>query len=871
MAKNVLVLLLFVALFGAGFWLLRDADQTGSQAPVQHAQSFAEPVAERQSASAAVADSARDPVVVEAAEPRAEGEPPSERAPSTIQGAARALFVVDRQSGAPVVDAAVYQISETQFESDFPGQYRLPFGALLAEILGRGFEAVAPDLERAALFRTGANGQVLVEDTVNPTLIVVVGEGRRGYGIVGGLRDTGDTLEVAQPASLTVRTVTATGAEAPMVGFSMRGLMMGLKLLEFRTNARGRWELFEVNTLVEPFNRKLAPDSLDVDDVRIGRAIAPPASAVPVDLRTGGSYELVVGNGSAIVSVVDAEGLPPRSILRQVFLDGADGSLVGHLDLQGQAYFRGLIVGTAVSARLIQSPMQSDPLPEPVHGVVGAEPLELRLVLPKGEQHDLQLRALDGTRAGAPIASTSLWVTVALDHGTGGKQSSSQPVTTDAEGLVRWEPPILKSSIPAGTSLTVTAKLETPAGPLRATTQALVGPAPLPHDFGELVLVLERPFVAGHVVDANGAPVDLAQVQLSYHDEGTARFDPDLGAFAITAEDGSFAFFGTSLNTDWSLVGKHAKFGQSVPVAFEPGATNVRIELSSMGAIVMTTSAADRATASQYKVWLRPSGADFGPEFKPSADGSGWLSSNNTDGFGSHFDAEGELTWRELLPGSYRVRVMKSGELLMTIDDVLVVGGQPTRDPRLLAMQLGALLQRVTLEVVDQAGAPIEPVKLQFDGDSDPQPLVAGEVAVAALGADAQVMSPGYMTEQVVLATTHEVVVLRKAPSVTLQFPVAFEPTDAVSYKAVVVPKALRNFPLTPSTFQRPLKGYAVEVPIEALGAQRIMIEVTRQTGPGMSSVSYEQLAFALELDESCAGQVIEVALTEKERAALQL
>jgi hypothetical protein len=297
----------------------------------------------------------------------------------------------------------------------------------------------------------------------------------------------------------------------------------------------------------------------------------------------------------------------------------------------------------------------------------------------------------------------------------------------------------------------------------------------------------------------------------------------------------------------------------------------VRIELSSTGAIVMTTSAADRATASQYKVWLRPSGADFGPEFKPSADGSGWLSSNNTDGFGSHFDAEGELTWRELLPGSYRVRVMKSGELLMTIDDVLVVSGQPTRDPRLLDMQLGALLQTVTLEVIDAAGAPIEAVKLQFAGDSDPQPLVAGEVAVAALGADVQVMAPGYMTEQVVLATTHEVVVLRKAPSVTLQFPVAFEPTDEVSYKAVVVPKALRNFPLTPSTFQRPLQGDAVVVPIEALGAQRIMIEVTRQTGPGMSSVNYEQLAFALELDESCAGQVIEVALTEKERAALQL
>lgn len=790
--------------------------------------------------------------------------PNAERAVSTLAGPGRELRVIDGVTREPVADAAVWQCTPEDLGV-------LQIGQRLPRLVMDGPAHLDELLDDADFFRTGASGAVQVADTPGETLILVLGEGWRGYGIVGGAGDTGDVVELFAPRGLTVRTVDATGAPVGHVRLAVSGVHRGVRLGKEETDPLGVWEVSEVSTLLAPFNRVYA--ALDAPEdtaaveaaawLRIGVAGLAPEEWQTVDLREGGELTFVVGAGSVWVEVVDDTGAPVEETWINVVLTGDGEPREQRLGWDWTTTFLGLELGSAVTASVPDSSFRRVPLPEPVTGVVTAEGLRLTLVMesrPKG----LRLRVVD---ADGPVAGLAVVLHQKLLMQGGASTAHQVALETDAEGVVACDPTLLRGPLEAGQLYEVFVEDADRSSSLRSEWIALPGPRELPIDLGDVKLRHELPFVAGRVVDATGAPVERARVRINHFTDNRFQHGGGVAWSVRPDEAGRFVVFGSSAQTDWFARATGSEAGTSRAVPFTPGTTDLVLELVPSGSIEMSLAAQERTNAGLYQVWLQPVENAMRMGFAPSAPE---VLSGYARGASARFEASGRLTWSGLHPGMYTVTVELGGEPALVVEDVRVTAGQPTRDPRLTDMLPGAALVSVELDVVDEAGVAIPDPVVEFPPETELHPIRGGRITVPELGRQVFVGAPGYTTAVVPLNATHQVVTLSARPLVTLVFPLSIPNSDAARHELALGASVLGDDGFRDALQWNALAGDSITLPVEALGEQQLFMATTEQTAMGFSTTSWWTLHFTVDLAADCDGQVIAVELSEKERARLE-
>lgn len=208
------------------------------------------------------------------------------------------------------------------------------------------------------------------------------------------------------------------------------------------------------------------------------------------------------------------------------------------------------------------------------------------------------------------------------------------------------------------------------------------------NDLGDVTLGAAPLFVAGRVVDEAGRAMPDLRLQLDT--QATANqgwWEEDHGFSARTDDDGRFEVRGNRPGAAFRVTGKSEKHA-SRWTEFEPGASDVLVELAAPGGIAGRLLVDPGIDPTSLRLYLRGSPEDElvdGPSemVTPAADGS--------------------FAFENLLTGGDReinVRSLMFWNDLATVEELDVVGGQVLRDPRLDPLDLRGQLFAHELVVV---------------------------------------------------------------------------------------------------------------------------------------------------------------------------
>jgi hypothetical protein len=380
-------------------------------------------------------------------------------------------------------------------------------------------------------------------------------------------------------------------------------------------------------------------------------------------------------------------------------------------------------------------------------------------------------RLVDGK--GAPIAGMRLFGAI-VEPG----QDVDVPGTTDGESttgpdgrfrFVLVRPP--GDAAPAKLQIGRSVKTGKDASAVRrfAIADVPAGPPAADADVGDVVFQGTELLVAGVVVDSAGRPLEGAVVRAISDDAGGDRGASDDVDASITRADGRFRLVGAPagprLEIGVNLTG-HCVDG---PLEFATGATDVRVVMSEAGAIAGSV--------------LFPEGV---PRWRACVTVDGPTSENG--GFETWFGGpvtarvgnDGRFELGQLRPGKACVKIRfgwSEGDTVLAVDDVAVVAGEVTRDPRLARVDLANALHGLRVTVADANGARIGGADVHFrpsgsatfwerveSSETDGIAVVqSGASEAARNGFDVVVTQRGYRSVEVRAAKSDVKVVLEKA------------------------------------------------------------------------------------------------------------
>jgi hypothetical protein len=280
--------------------------------------------------------------------------------------------------------------------------------------------------------------------------------------------------------------------------------------------------------------------------------------------------------------------------------------------------------------------------------------------------------------SGAPVVERDL---VALWGDAAGAARVVADSFADADG--RFE--LLGGLLSSNEAVTVRLTIKEDAPDL-AGTVALVGPVVGERDLGDVRLERMPLLISGRVVDGAGSPV--AEARVNAYDRPRPSFGAVLDA-AVTGVDGGFAVYGVCAG-ELSVHASHPLYAAAERIAV-PGARDVELVLRATGAIAGGILLDDEWLCDFAEVRARPAGADEWTE-------SAWV------------ERPGEFELGQLQPGQWTVSIVMEdeGDVGVIVEDVEVVAGRITRDPRLQAVDLRGKAAVKTFRIVDADGEPIE-------------------------------------------------------------------------------------------------------------------------------------------------------------------
>ncbi len=225
-------------------------------------------------------------------------------------------------------------------------------------------------------------------------------------------------------------------------------------------------------------------------------------------------------------------------------------------------------------------------------------------------------------------------------------------------------------------------------------------------DLGEVVLDEDPLFCAGIVVDRTGEAVAQAKIRVRSREDGAVG--SALLIDTTTDASGRFRVLGSTRHggLEVNACAPGLVCGEAAP--FEPGATGLRIVLDRGGAIAGAFVDLSAEGRDSIEVWLigEPAQVD-----EPPVRGTPARVRIDVRQSGA-FDCTG------LRPGSARLVVTSAAEIepLFACDDIAVVAGETTRDPRLSAIELSSVARPLTVRVVDRSDRPVPDATVWWRG-----------------------------------------------------------------------------------------------------------------------------------------------------------
>lgn len=852
--KNLSLLALVVLAVVGGWWLLgRD---TGSTAPTDlvgpELEQKADAKARKSATEAAAPDTieSRSPggeralVASDAASPLAA----STRVPDAIEGPTRDYQVVARATGAPVAGAGVYFFDEV-----IAGRFA-PAGNLIAEFGSRskiaplitmlsqeGIESALPHLAEARYFETDAEGRVQVPASNADTLVLVQSELWRGYALTFGTLDTGERIVVDTPKSLVVKTIDETGAPVAHVPLSAPLDRWPRPLVAPQTDVNGTWTLFEANTLATAF--ALASRELDALEGDVALAVRTPVAGdqATVNLVQPRPLTFTCPSPGLRIVALDHQGEPWSAPEAWFVVSGLGptrwlpvegGSEPGVVELGGIAE------GTEVSVSLSsKSAFTSVQRPEPVAGIVNAWGLELVLRLGAPSSALLTFRAVDVNHA--PLAHFEFDFEESFTNTMRMRNSGSGRVMSGKDGRVQRASNYLNSlAEDVGTyRLELAARLgarDASSGlvALAAEPILLSGAQEWPLDLGDIVFTEVAPLVAGRVVDADGAPVKHARVEVRRQGDNSPTTIWIPGVY--TDAEGRFEVFSEDTGALLDVSAEHQSHGQARRSDVTSDTLNLELELIATGGLELSVDTNHPSPAAGVVVRVQPMAIPEGLEFSPSI--SGTMSMDGT-WWWTPFKADGTALWESMVAGVYHVQLFDGAVVLADWEGVVVEGGEITRDPRMQGLRLGDFYLTVEIDAVDASGAPIEGAESARAGESLSW---SGNrmLPVTELPVDVLVRAPGYLTASARVTESFARVQLDEAPTIKLRLPFDVPSSSTAWASLALAPEEGELDAFGSASSWAKVTGNTAEVTVRGLGRQEVLLRTTINHGNSSSTSS---------------------------------
>ncbi len=253
-------------------------------------------------------------------------------------------------------------------------------------------------------------------------------------------------------------------------------------------------------------------------------------------------------------------------------------------------------------------------------------------------------------------------------------------------------------------------------------------------DVGDMVTAASAPLVSGRVLDAAGAPIAGAELRIRVARRwGTVPLRDVEGA--VSAADGSFELRGVCDENELAIDARARGAYLPEPVRVTLGATGVDLRLQPAGGIAGSVRIPPGMDVWQVQVYVVRS------ETSRAAGGATTVRRERVEFADPDFSEPSERAQFEyfaLPPGSVRVEVCLgwgSEEPVVAIDDIAVVAGEITRDPRLADIDLSAAARSVRVTVVGDDGKPLPAasvhVRVTDGGWDDWREFECGEDGVA--------------------------------------------------------------------------------------------------------------------------------------------
>ena len=237
--------------------------------------------------------------------------------------------------------------------------------------------------------------------------------------------------------------------------------------------------------------------------------------------------------------------------------------------------------------------------------------------------------------------------------------------------------------------------------------------------------------------------------------------------------------------------------------------------------------------------------------------------------FGRHgeFDDQGEMVWNGLWPGTYNLQLVMEGqkEALIEWPEIVVHSGLLTRDVGMQNIDLSNFAHHVVLNVTNEAGEVLTNATATMPGSVFADPIALDDKGLDVFEWPIRVLvrAPGYQSASVELNQSVHDVILSHAPQVTLRVPenLALPPNGSIML-------ALKCQSINQMSFYDVANGVQVQkglatIQLEGLGKQDVVIVAMISSG-GSSSSNHRKLeGLELDLDASCDGKVIDLALTQ--------
>jgi hypothetical protein len=693
--RRVVLLCAVAAAALLAWWLLRDdvspADGEPPPAPV--------PSVTGAPASSAKA-SERGPRRTAVGETPAPEAPPARAAEKVADSEGGAtLRVVDLGTGRPLAGVRVAFLPIEDDEASLPADVRAAF-----EDADDPIDVVT---KHGRVFVSDENGDVVLPRFGGSAMVAARHGDLRGANVLeAGESDWGLELHRAAPLAAIVQDADG----HPCGGVKVLLLSSEVPVSHATTDAKDG-----VARFADVFSRGSADDG-EMRTIEVGLPFAegPSVAIDPRDLPADPVRLVLPPCGRVRCEIVDESGASapltvrlrraPRDV--RVFgspLDDATAAVAG-----GVAHFPYVGLGLQLEVEVASVDDSRVTVKQTFAGPTAAGEETVVRVTVGGRRPSVVGRLVDGK--GAPIAGLALVAgIVEPGRSTDLDWSGRVTCTTDAGGRFRFA--FDRAAGDAAAAKLVIGR-ETRGSQFSSARQiALLNlPAVLPGgdvDVGDVVYRGTGLLAAGIVVDEEGRPLAGVTVAAMESGGGAERSPLDDADAVRTGADGRFRLEGES-SPGRVLLGASLD-GRFVAdrLEFATGATDVRVVMQKAGGIAGSVRLPPGEESMDASVRIQ------GP---PQDNGDTGYRFRGED-FSIPIHEGGKFEVRTLRPGRARVAIRlgwSEDDTILVVDDVEVVAGQVTRDPRLQDIDAAKSLHALDVLVRDRDGKPVESAEVHF-------------------------------------------------------------------------------------------------------------------------------------------------------------